>query len=392
VASSRTRLRASARFLFRSLGLRGSAFLVALLAVTVGATVIATMLNLKADLRAKMTRELRRYGPNLLVLPVPGAAPGAMVPTLDERSVRELPALVGATNVSALLIASGTLAGGREGGDAEAEGIPATVVGADFDALRSLHPSWRVEGSWPEPGRGACVVGARLARLAGLMPGGSLRVRVGSNEARLEAAGVVSTGEAEEEQLFVPLPLLQELTGLAGRVSLAALSIDGGPEAVERAARSIETAMPSSSVRPVRPIAAAQGALLGKLERMMVLLTLVVLLLSGLCLVTTLMSIVVEREAEIGLMRSMGAGDGEILRMFLGEVGLLGILGSACGLGLGALGARLAGARLFGAPIEPRAGVVPLVVALTLALCLVALLIPLKRALSVQPAAALRGE
>jgi len=208
----------------------------------------------------------------------------------------------------------------------------------------------------------------------------------------LEVLGVVSTGEAEEEQVFVPLPLLQELTGLAGRVSLAALSIDGGAKAVERAAHAIEVALPLSSARPIRQIAAAQGALLDRLERMMVLLTLLVLLLSGLCLVTTLLSMVVEREQEIGLMRSLGAGDREILRMFLGEVALLGILGSGCGLALGALGARLVGTRLFGAPVGPRAGVVPIVVALTLVLCLLALVIPLRRALSVRPAAALRGD
>ena len=48
------------RFLLRSLTLRGTSFLLALLAVTTAATVTATMLNLKADLGAKMSTELRR--------------------------------------------------------------------------------------------------------------------------------------------------------------------------------------------------------------------------------------------------------------------------------------------------------------------------------------------
>jgi ABC-type antimicrobial peptide transport system permease subunit len=91
-------------------------------------------------------------------------------------------------------------------------------------------------------------------------------------------------------------------------------------------------------------------------------------------------------------MRSIGAGDGEIRMMFLGEVSLLGILGGAAGLGLGALAARLVGSRLFGAAIEPRAGVIPVVLAISLALCWSAVLLPLRRALAVQPAAALRGE
>ena len=125
---------------------------------------------------------------------------------------------------------------------------------------------------------------------------------------------------------------------------------------------------------------------------MMVLLTAVVLVLSGLCLTTTLMSIVIERQTEIGLMRSIGAGDRDILMMFLGEVSLLGALGGTLGLLLGWAGAHLIGRRLFDAAIVARADVAPIVMALALVLCWIAVLVPLRRALAIQPAAALRGE
>jgi len=125
---------------------------------------------------------------------------------------------------------------------------------------------------------------------------------------------------------------------------------------------------------------------------MMLFLTLLVLVLCGLCVMTTLLSIVLEREREIGLMRSIGAGDGAILKMFLGEVSLLGLLGGAFGLVLGAAAARFTGNRLFDAAIAPRAGVVPLVLAVSLALCWLAVLLPLRRALAIEPAAALRGD
>src|SRR6185369_12163471 len=63
------RWRTASRFLLRSLRLRGSTFLLALLAITVGSTLTATMLGIRADLGAKMSRELRRFGPNLLLVP-----------------------------------------------------------------------------------------------------------------------------------------------------------------------------------------------------------------------------------------------------------------------------------------------------------------------------------
>jgi putative ABC transport system permease protein len=395
------RIGASARFLLRSLSLRGPSFLLALLAVSVGTTVIATMLNLEAGLSAKMSRELRRYGPNLLVTPAADLGPGAAPPTLDEGSVRALASRPGGadTLVAPLLIAAGTVAApdaeGRGGARRAGAATTAAIVGADFEALRRLYPSWRVDGAWPESGAAGapqCLVGAALAARARIRSDRSVSVRLGPREGILAVTGLVSTGEAEDEQVLVPLSFLQEMTGLRGRISLAAVSIAGGMEAVARAGRDAESAIAGAIARPLPQIASSQGAILGKLRRLMVLLTLVILALSGICLVTTLMSMVIEREGEIGLIRSLGGGDGEILRMFVGETVILAVLGALAGVGLGAAGAGFIGARLFGAAIGVRAGVAPTVLAVSVALCLVALLVPLRHALSVQPAAALRGE
>lgn len=383
----------SARFLLRSLNLRGPAFLLALLAVTVGATVTATVTNLKAGLNRKMSRELRAYGPNLLVLPAAGSSPPSVgrpeaarqAPTLQETDVERVPALLGAgAKMAPVLIASG-VAGDQA----------ATLVGVDFELLRRIYPGWSVTAL--PPGRledfaaGGLVIGTSLAERAGLKPGDRAEISVRSSVV-LRVTGVVSTGEAEDEQAFLPLHTLQELAGLQGRVSYAAVSIEGGPKSVESAAAGLAAALPGVTARPLRAITLAEGAILKRLDRMMLLLTFVILVLSGLCLVTTLMSMVAERESEIGLARAIGAGDGEIFKMFLGEVGLLGLLGALAGIALGAGLARLIGSRLFGAPIGASLSVVPVVMGASILICLMAVLIPLRRALSIQPAAALRGE
>ena len=466
----------AARFLLRSLSLRGATFLLALLAVTVGAAMTATMLGIKSDLGAKMSRELRRYGPNLLV--APAAPPGKDPGSLDPRAVARAAGGGGPSGASPpivlcpMLLVTGTVRAERApsgaSGDADAappgeslftRGAAATLVGADLESLREIYPSWRVEGAWPQPGEEAALMGSSLAKRARITPGSLVLLRVpilGRNQApapaphgaqgrpahaalpsapiaeargmapgeesggrrapmpaprhaadsaeplpgaapkfrevRLRVAGLLTTGEAADEEAFLALPALRQGSGSGdASLSLIALSVDGGAEAVDRAAERI-TRETGASARPLRAIASAQGAILGKLDRMMVLLTLAVLALSGLCLVTTLMASVVERESEIGLMRSIGAGDVEIVTMFLGEVSLVGLAGGVAGLAIGAVGARIAGARLFGAAIELRAGVVPIVLGLSLALAIVSVLIPLRRALAVQPAAALRGD
>ena len=202
----------SARFLGRSLWLRAPTLLFALLAVTVGAAVAATMLNLQADVAAKMSRELRRFGPNLILTPAPDRSPA----TLDEEVVRGAAGLAG----SALLIAAGDVS--ADGRDQHAARAP--VIGADFASLRAVNPSWRVDGSWPGGG-GSCLVGAALAARAGLAPGARARIALATTRPgiaglpdqpagafALPVAGILSTGEAEDDQVFVPLEALQEAT------------------------------------------------------------------------------------------------------------------------------------------------------------------------------------
>src|SRR5204863_309896 len=84
---------------------------------------------------------------------------------------------------------------------------------------------------------------------------------------------------------------------------------------------------PGARPRPLRPIAAAQGAILDRLDRMIWFMTAVILALAALCLGTTLFTLVVEREGEIGLLRSLGADDADVARIVLGEATILGLLG-----------------------------------------------------------------
>jgi putative ABC transport system permease protein len=368
----------SARLFGRSLGRRGATFFIALVAVAGGSAVAATMLTLKADLRAKMTRELRRFGENLAIVPA-GDRPGA---TLDEAAVRR--ALGDAA--APVLLARGEIA-------RERQHEAAAVLGVDFAAHRRLHPSWRVDGAWPR-GEDEALLGAAVARRLALQAGdrATLRLESGGEPLALRVAGTVRTGEDEEDQIFVPLALLQARAGLMGRVSLATLFVEGGPAVVDAAGGRLEAAIDGARARPLRPIAAAQGAILDRLDRMIWFMTAVILALAALCLGTTLFTLVVEREAEIGLLRSLGADDADVARVVLGEATILGLLGGAIGLVCGAVAARLIGWRLFGAAIDPRLAVVPMVLCISLGVSWLAVLVPLRRALTIRPAAALRAE
>jgi putative ABC transport system permease protein len=378
-----------ARFLLRSLSLRHTSFLLALLAVTVAATLAAALLGIRTDLRVQMSGELKRFGPNLL-LTVGAQARG------DDRAATSITRLAEALEqagfpaqpgVTGILLASGRL----RPADREAAWEEVTLLGAEFASLRKLNPSWRLDGSWPAGNDGECVLGAEVAGRLGLHPGDGVEFALPSSARRCRVTGLLSTGESEDEEMLLPLGVLQEAAGDPGRLSLIALSVEGGVSQAERAGRIAARTLPGFRPRIVRQVAEAQGALLRKLDRLMLSLSVTVFVLCGLCVMTTLLSIVLEREEEIGLMRSLGAGDGEILVMFLGEVTLLAVLGTAFGILLGGGAGHFIGKHLFGAPAAPHLATVPVVLALSLLICWVSVLLPLRRALTIQPADALRG-
>ena len=65
------------------------------------------------------------------------------------------------------------------------------------------------------------------------------------------------------------------------------------------------------------------------------------LFVAAMMIVNTLVMAVLERTREIGLLKSMGATDGDVLRLFLTEAGVIGLLGGFGGLILGYIVARV---------------------------------------------------
>jgi putative ABC transport system permease protein len=330
---------------------------------------------------------LRTLGPNVLVR------------TASAGATDEAGAVFGGESLETLLVTrTGTEAGEmtalapslyvivRAGSDTNL-----VLAGTWLDVLPRLMPAWHIEGPWPtnRDDPGVCLVGHQAAARLVLRPGSTVELRYGGSAAVLHVAGIVSTGGPEDDQIFANLPVAQQLSGLPGKVSLVQMSVAGSPQQVEHFAAQLSTRLPGLEVRPLRQIAQAEGLLLARVHALLFWSVGLILVLTSLCVLSTTTALAVERRADVGLMKALGGQMTRIVRLFLAEAGLLGAAGGITGAVLGTLLSAWMGRRVFGTATSLRPEVIPLILAVMIAVALLGAL-PLRLLSHVRPAAVLR--
>jgi len=376
--------------------LRGSRgrLAVALIAIVSGAAVISALLNLDLDVGSKLTQEFRTLGANVVIAPRQpqgsaqrktdvAAAPGAPG-LMDENAVVEQLKTV----KTAQIVASPYLYV-----IARAEKTPVVLAGTWLDEAQRLSPAWKIEGnridSRDDPGH--ALVGRNVARELHLKPGGGIALDYMGRTAKLAVAGIVDSGDAEDNQVFVNLRVAQKLSNLNRQIGLVQLNVGGGSKNVADAAAKLAAALPEYDVHLIRQVTATEGALLGRLQLMIFSMVALILVLSSLCVLATMAALAIERREDVGLMKALGGSISRVVGLFLAEVGVLGAVGGAIGCIAGMPLTRWMGHRVFEATISMRWEIIPLTIALMVAVALAGAS-PLRMLGKVKPAAIFRGE
>ncbi len=377
------------RWLRRSLRRSLAASAVGTASLALSSALVFCLVAVSGGIEGQLGRELAAYGANLLVLP--RSAPlrfglGALElgPVEEERRLREADVLrLGSAGAGVETVAPALLARVR------VNGASAGAAGYSWEALHRLNPLWRVAPRWPEAGE--AMAGATLAARLGLVPGKEVEVDAGGRTARIRLAGTVETGGPEDEDLFLPLALLQELAGAPGEVSLALVRVGLAGRPPEAAARAVEAALPGAEARTLSQVARAERALLAKVKRLLLLVTAALGAATAFTVSGTLGVLLLARRHEIGLCLALGATGGTIRRLLLAEAAASGLAGGLGGCVLGVLAAESISASVFGALVTPGWAAAPLALGAALALALGAALWPVARALSASPCDTLRA-
>jgi putative ABC transport system permease protein len=244
------------------------------------------------------------------------------------------------------------------------------------------------------------MIGAAVAEKLNLSIGDTFEITyseqygltTNTSQYTLTVVGIVMTDGYEDNQIFVNLQVAQEITGRTGKLHTIQVSALCNACPVETFAEEIENLIPYVEGRSVKQLVHAEMDILGKVQNMMFLVTIVALIASALGVMTTMITSVIERQKEIGLMKSVGAENKKIIALFLSEAAIIGVIGGIIGYLVGLILAQLIGISVFSLSITPRFEIIPITIGISVGVALLACILPVRRAVQVEPAIVLRGE
>ncbi|HET9307078.1 MAG TPA: ABC transporter permease [Candidatus Sulfotelmatobacter sp.] len=379
------------RMLVRAAILRRGRALSALFAMVVAAAVATAMLNLYVDVQAKLRREFRNYGANIILV-------GRDSTSLPAESLSRVDAVLSGRGIAApfgMIVAR------------TADGQPIVVAGTDFDRVRQLDRWWSVS-NWPSTSSSA-TNSAENSQFSqspgevghpGLVGVRALPIVSSKNQAfalsflgrvlHVSPAGTVHTGAAEDSRIYISLPEFIQWTGV--QPSTIEVAASGSPEEVAGMMKQLAEAIPAAEVRPVRQIVEGEARVLGKTRATLLAASALIILTAALCVLSTLMGWVFDRRRDFAIMKALGASGRLLNGFFAAEAVMLGAAGALLGFFVGIGIAAWIGRVNFHATVVPRFGVLPVVLAGSMAVTLLAAILPISLLRQVQPAVILRGE
>jgi len=252
----------------------------------------------------------------------------------------------------------------------------------------------------PRTARAFAVLGSTVKdELLGSVNPLGRRIRIGGE--RYRVIGVMESkgqmlGFDLDDAVYIPT---QRALGMFDRESLMEIDmIYGGNSNVNEIVKNVKALLMDRHGTEDFTIT-TQEQMLDVLGSVLNILTLAVGALGGISLlvggvgILTIMTIsVTERRAEIGLLRAIGAGRGQILSLFIGEAVVLSSIGGLAGLMFGAGGAWLLGMIVPALPTHTPWLYVVLAEILAALIGLLAGVLPAHRAANLDPIEALRAE
>lgn len=303
--------------------------LMSTLTVAVGVAILNTALALTNGFEDELVSKILGTAPHVTMTPIFGNQLNA------EPLYARIEKIPGIKRVSPLIKGQALITDGNEGTGALIHGI---------DPIREA--DWKrylTEGSLAPSSLGGIVLGEELARKHGWDLGHELQVIIGPNQmAILKVTGFFSAGlyELDSRVAFLNMPQAQALFQLGTGVNGLNIKLDD-PFQAPQVTQTLRTQVPELISRDWM---ANNHSLIGAMaleKKVIFLVMLFIIVVALLGIANTLVMIVMEKTADISIMRAVGATRNQIAGIFLLEglaIGAVGVLfGCLGGWGLSEL-------------------------------------------------------
>ena len=377
--------------------------LYATLGVIIGTATVVGILTVARAGQEKIYNQLEKYGPNLAVIPsinnldmkLGDVKLGMLAVGDNYVSEEKLPLIRqiadGEIRKALKIDDPGNIATIAPNLyiDTKIKDLSVMVVGIDPQEEIKIKTWWKVkDGKYLETNDQA-LAGSTAAEILDLKLGDVIPLD-GTN---VTITGILEqTGSNDDYQLFVPLGTLQKASGREGLVSSVDIRALCNACPVETIADGINRDVPGVRAVAVKQIAESEMGIMEKMNKFMLTLAGITLAVGLFGVVNTMMTSVNERVKDIGIMRAVGASRSQIVKAFIYEAIIIGVVGGILGYVLGTLLAFIAGPLVFEGSVValvPQYFIVALILAIAVAV--VATIYPAIRATQIKVADSFRS-
>jgi lipoprotein-releasing system permease protein len=137
--------------------------------------------------------------------------------------------------------------------------------------------------------------------------------------------------------VFMPLPLAQDLAGLQGTVQGIAVRLEDAYQADKTAAGLLALAPEGWQAITWMQEFGDFSRLINQQRMMMYIVLSMIILISAFSMMAVMFTVTIQKRREIGVMKALGAAPGQIVGVFVWQGMILGFLGALLGVGLGLL-------------------------------------------------------
>ncbi|MBT3405811.1 ABC transporter permease [Candidatus Woesearchaeota archaeon] len=328
------------RFALKNLRNRQLRSWLTVLGIVIGIASIVALITVSQGLENSIEEQFEKIGSNRIFISAAGGGDPTARSGLTQKDVDKLEKLPDLEWVTPYLIAAVPVKFGRESLNARISGVPSDDMDrrwGDLD-LSLKEGRFLAEGE-----KSSTLIGIRVSDD---MFEKDVRVNTNLkiNDKKFKVIGIMDEiGNSDDDNMIlVPIETARELAGTPDAVTMIEVVIKN-PAEMDRVAQKIQRTLEkvrdeeSFEVQTPEQILNQLGSILDIIQVVLVGIAAISLLVGGLGIMNSMYTNVLERTNEIGVMKSIGATNLDIMLMFVFESGVIGLVGGTIGAALGTL-------------------------------------------------------